>query len=155
MIIDIKRLSVEGDTFRGDEPSAFWELPPDQNLRADRPVHYELKAYVVSDELVVRGRLETQVDFRCSRCGEFFTMTVSDPAFACVREILPGMESADLTAEIRETIILCFPAYPVCRTDCRGLCAQCGASLSEGECHCRPPADGRWGMLSHLNVKQS
>jgi uncharacterized protein len=25
---------------------------------------------------------------------------------------------------------------PLCRDDCRGLCAQCGTNLNEGACEC-------------------
>jgi uncharacterized protein len=152
MIIDIKRLAREGESFVGEEPPTIWELEDSPDFRAERPLHYELKAFVVTGELVVRGTLGTQVDFRCSRCGEFFAMAVQEPKFEYVLEIGPSTELADLTAEIRETIILNFPAYPVCRPECRGLCARCGARLNDGACGCRTPADDRWGALGGLKI---
>jgi uncharacterized protein len=44
----------------------------------------------------------------------------------------------DLTEVIRQHILLAAPVKPLCRTDCAGLCPQCGANLNETTCHCTP-----------------
>jgi len=31
-----------------------------------------------------------------------------------------------------------LPLAETCRDECKGLCAQCGANLNEGECGCEP-----------------
>jgi uncharacterized protein len=49
---------------------------------------------------------------------------------------------------VREQLILALPPYPVCRADCKGLCAVCGANLNERECGCeRKVPDPRWAGL--------
>lgn len=58
-----------------------------------------------------------------------------------------GRECVDLTADIREAMILAFPAYPVCSPECKGLCATCGVNLNKAACRCAPPDDNRWGVL--------
>ena len=40
----------------------------------------------------------------------------------------------DLTDHLREAAILARPMAPLCRSDCRGLCSQCGADWNEGPC---------------------
>lgn len=40
-----------------------------------------------------------------------------------------------------------LPMKILCDEDCRGLCAQCGINLNQGECGCQPPTDSRWEKL--------
>ena len=101
-------------------------------------------------ELIVEGSLAASVSLRCSRCAESFAFRVEIPDFQCAREVSQDAESVDLTDEIRESIILSFPNYPVCNADCRGLCPACGRNLNQGECECKPPEDARWGVLDGL-----
>jgi uncharacterized protein len=42
----------------------------------------------------------------------------------------------DLTADVRDALLLEVPMAPHCREDCRGLCPRCGADLNEGPCAC-------------------
>lgn len=42
----------------------------------------------------------------------------------------------DLTGKVRDAIIGSVPMRALCRDDCPGLCARCGASLAEGPCRC-------------------
>jgi uncharacterized protein len=48
---------------------------------------------------------------------------------------------------VRQEVILAVPFSPQCRTDCRGLCPQCGQDLNVGACACAPPPDPRWAAL--------
>ena len=65
-----------------------------------------------------------------------------------------SLESVDLTEDIRESIILAFPHYPVCKPECKGLCPQCGENLNRQTCSCQPPADDRWAGLEGLKLKE-
>jgi len=42
----------------------------------------------------------------------------------------------DVTDLVRQDIVLQQPLQPLCQPDCPGLCQQCGAVLSQGECGC-------------------
>jgi uncharacterized protein len=54
----------------------------------------------------------------------------------------------DLTDEIRQAVVLAVPMRALCREDCRGLCAGCGADLNRESCRCPdPPRDSRWSAL--------
>jgi uncharacterized protein len=47
----------------------------------------------------------------------------------------------------RDAVSELLPPKILCREDCLGLCAQCGADLNEGSCDCEPLRDSRWDKL--------
>jgi uncharacterized protein len=53
---------------------------------------------------------------------------------------------------VRDALLLELPLAPLCREDCRGLCAHCGADLNDGPCDCAPPRDPRWDALDVLGA---
>jgi uncharacterized protein len=44
----------------------------------------------------------------------------------------------DVSGLSREALVLAMPDRILCSTDCKGLCAQCGADLNAVECGCDP-----------------
>ena len=60
----------------------------------------------------------------------------------------------DVAGWAREALALALPPRLVCRDDCAGLCAVCGADLNEdpGHAHEREP-DPRWAKLDELRLK--
>jgi uncharacterized protein len=96
----------------------------------------------------------------CMRCLE-----AAQPAFEVdVREVSqPGEDdelasdyvvdgALDLRAWVRDALALALPASVLCRPDCAGLCAICGADLNTaGPDHQHEPEpDPRWAKLSEL-----
>jgi len=153
MIIKIADIPPEGRKYSGQEDPSILDLNKEIEIKVADPVFYSVEAQMAADELVVRGKLSVDASFRCSRCGESFRMTVTDPSFCCVRQVAKD-QSADLTEEIREAIILSFPNYPVCRSDCKGLCARCGISLNSGKCSCsKQEKKNVWAALDGLELK--
>ena len=75
--------------------------------------------------------------------------------------VVEGMR-LDLTALVREDLLLALPAKFLCREDCKGLCPVCGANLNEkdcgcdlknlnaGSCSCKKPIDPRLEALRQL-----
>jgi uncharacterized protein len=59
-------------------------------------------------------------------------------------------EEVDLTPLFRDQVILAVPFAPLCKEDCKGLCAQCGADRNHETCDCKPPVDPRWAALQNL-----
>jgi uncharacterized protein len=152
MIIKISDVPSSGGSYSGEDPASILEIEGSKDMRAEGPVRYSFHVQVVSDELIVDGRLSVAMSFRCSRCGETFSSVVEDRSFQCARETEMD-ESVDLTGEMREAIILAFPNYPVCRPDCKGLCAQCGASLNSEKCNCKPSGENAWAALDNLKLR--
>ena len=59
----------------------------------------------------------------------------------------PNLETEHL---LLEQLQLNLPMKPLCRDDCAGLCAMCGANRNDGECACASPVDPRWAALAAL-----
>ncbi|MFC1462496.1 DUF177 domain-containing protein [Verrucomicrobiota bacterium] len=151
MIVDIANMPFDGKHYAGEEPASALRMGEEPGICVEKPVGYDLKAYMASGELIVEGKLAASVSFRCSRCAESFPFQVEIRDFQCAREVGSDVESVDLTDEIRESIILGFPNHPVCNADCSGLCPECGRNLNQGQCGCqKTPEDARWGVLDGL-----
>jgi uncharacterized protein len=57
----------------------------------------------------------------------------------------------DLSALVREAVVLALPAQVVCSPECKGLCPQCGRDLNKGRCDCTTvEIDERWSRLKDL-----
>jgi uncharacterized protein len=61
-------------------------------------------------------------------------------------------EEVDLTALVRDAVVLELPLAPLCRVDCEGLCVTCGADRNVVACDCLAEADARWATLDALRV---
>lgn len=152
MYIEVARIPPEGLELAGFESGCFNKETGDAGMEVLAPVEYNLKAFYVSGELVVTGRLEIELQVLCSRCAVPFKMKVIEKRFDAVIEAPEGTESVDLTADMREAILCAFPTHPVCRKECKGLCAQCGKDLNNGECGCVPVGSNHWETLDGLKL---
>lgn len=155
MRIPTRDIGFKRRSFSGEASSAILGLGDqgeDQHIRDMGPIVYRLSAYEAAGQIVVDGEVRMHTRFRCSRCDSFFPLTVRDSDFCLVLEVSENDEFVDLTADLRESILLRFPAYPVCREACPGLCPLCGAHRAENPCDCRPPADDRWSALDGLGA---
>lgn len=57
---------------------------------------------------------------------------------------------------VREQLLIALPMVPLHRSDCKGLCSNCGTDLNEAECSCRkdsPEALGAFSALKDLFKK--
>jgi uncharacterized protein len=60
----------------------------------------------------------------------------------------------DLSAWARDAVSLSLPEKILCRDDCAGLCAGCGANLNVEPCRCPPPEPaGPLAKLAELRDK--
>jgi uncharacterized protein len=112
------------------------------------------------DRFYWHGTIEGDVALECSRClGDTSAHVVDDAHLIFAEAGAEGVEDdpdvfvlddrsndLDLRPAIREQWLLNVPGYALCRDDCKGLCATCGAELNLGPCDCKP-ADARWDAL--------
>lgn len=152
MIIRMAEIPLEGRRYAGEEKPSILELDNEKDIHVVGPVCYDVLAQAAPGELIVKGKVRAKVKFCCSRCAEMFEMTVRDDDFVFVQEAKSDA-SVDLTGEMREAIILAFPNYPVCRNDCKGLCAHCGVSLNREKCGCIGKKENVWAALDGLELK--
>ena len=141
--------------FTGEEPATILELPQETQFQVIGDVRYALTAQRFDADLLVRGILEMDVRGRCARCGEECNRTIQEGAFACSYPLSAANELIDLTADIREAILLAFPMTFVCSQACRGLCVQCGANLNKAACACGKSRQTLpWGVLDQLKLER-
>lgn len=150
MIIALADIGLDGLDLSGTVPVEALEGRPGDPARCVSAVRCELHCQIVDREFLVDGTLSAELELRCRRCDCMFPETLQDLPYHYDQELDPMPESVDLTEDIRESMLLGFPSYPVCRETCKGLCAQCGANLNEESCNCKPPPDVRWGALDRL-----
>lgn len=143
------QIGENGYSVSGEEPGELLDLAHDPVARAAGPIRYDLTLERAGRELVVRGRLEAPLRLRCSRCAQFFSTTARVSSFLRAYEWADHPEFLDVSADVREDILLEIPGFPLCRAGCKGLCPQCGQDLNEGACGCVPPEGGasRWAAL--------
>lgn len=120
----------------------------------------------------LRGSIAAPVELECVRCLEPFRLDVGEaldlmflPPSANVgpedeeRELKEEDltvsfyqdDAIDLSLLIREQLYLALPMNPICRDDCAGLCAACGANLNVAPCGCvRDTVDPRLASLKTL-----
>jgi uncharacterized protein len=133
------------------------------------PFQFCLEAHVMGEEVFVEGSVQGELDVECSRCvsryrhalREAFTLVLepaksripADPESAeALRrdglflgdEIEAGWfrgSEIELDAYFAELVALAMPVQPLCRDDCGGLCARCGADRNSGACSCSENED--------------
>jgi uncharacterized protein len=88
---------------------------------------YDLEIQRLEDGLLAQGELSLVLDCQCVRCLKKFQHTLMLRGWA-EHVPLTGEESApvvndcvDLTALVREDILLEFPQHPLCDRECGGL----------------------------------
>jgi len=124
----------------------------------------ELRLEAVVEGVLVTGTVEAPLEGECARCLTPLTDHGSYRVFQLYNysdreggedDLFLDGELLDLDPLLRDSIILSLPFTPLCRPDCRGLCAECGANLNDDpEHHHDEPVDGRWAALEGLAVTE-
>ena len=150
--IETTQIGEDGYAVSGEEPGDLLDLARDPVARSNGPIRYQLAVEQAGQELIVRGQAEAPLMLRCSRCAQFFSTTARVSSFLHAYEWAEHPEFLDVSADVREDLLLEIPGFPLCREGCKGLCAQCGQDLNEGACRCVPPEKGPspWSALDGL-----
>lgn len=98
----------------------------------------------------------------CARCQKPLTAEISFPVKeTLMREdeaaseddeiILYSGKEIELDDVIMSNFLMSVPVKYLCKEDCKGLCANCGADLNEGDCDCdKDVIDPRWEKLAEI-----
>lgn len=117
-----------------------------------------------SEGVYLSGQLQTATAVTCVRCLNDTLAPVSvsldellfyPPNEAPPGELFIGEDGyIDLAPLVRELTILELPIHPLCKTDCQGLCQECGTNLNEKDCGCTiDEIDPRLAKLKELLEK--
>lgn len=164
--VDLRELAREGAvTTRGELQQGDPALEGTE-VRLREPVAVDGRLQAIGEgRFYWQGRLRTVIQGECRRCltpvdtplnleiGALFTQdpeSLDDPDSY---PVAPEATDIDVTAAVREELVLAAPRYAVCRDDCKGLCPQCGKDLNAGPCGCAPATDARWQPLKALKDK--
>lgn len=101
--------------------------------------------------LLLQVNGEAEIEANCVRCLDLFYLPVEmtfEELFefpSRYREetdlLLPDDGYIDLQPLYREYLILSMPIKRLCKADCRGLCAICGANLNKEQCEHYPDSE--------------
>ena len=144
--INTAQIGPEGLHIDGEEDSAILELESIHGIPVFRcsPIHYDLNATMVGQDLLVTGSAFVKV---------------GDPKICVHIEKVPE-EEVDMTPEIREDILLAMPSRFKCSENCKGLCSGCGVNLNTEKCRCsakkkkqkQPLPNDTWSALDDLKL---
>ena len=135
------------------------ELQKKGEVRFSQPLEVHLRAVLIGGMVEVDGRVQTLVEMSCSRClkpapvsiGSAFEVTYTRELPEIHEEdgagevevsaeemglILFSGDEIDLRETVQEQVVLALPFHPLCDSNCRGLCPNCGADLNETTCEC-------------------
>jgi len=125
---NLRHLEEDSLELVGEMPPAELELETmDELIKATHPLIYDLEIQTLDNAILVRGRLELNLDCECVRCLKPFSFPIKLPEWACHLPMegddkVPVVnDCVDLTPYIREDIVLAFPQHPLCKPDCSGL----------------------------------
>lgn len=110
------------------------------------------------ETIIVKGELTGRRETVCDRCGERvedelqsefeYQATVRKEEAQELREVECSDDDAvtlyleepviDIDNILREQAYLAVPLRTLCREDCKGICAGCGALLNTEPCRCSP-----------------
>jgi uncharacterized protein len=111
--------------------------------------------------LVVQGEFTGDTTLECVRCLKEFRQTLHGEwtelyAFTqkSVSEsglLMPEDGHIDFAPVLREYALLEFPIKALCRSDCKGLCIECGQDLNVKDCgHNQDVDDSPFSVLKDL-----
>lgn len=144
------------------------------SYRLSQPLQGRIKLIKTDRDILVMGSLTGELQLPCTRCltdvtapieleiEDTFSPTVdistgasltpepdADPA-----TLISEQHILDLTEVVRQAIELNQPTQVFCRSECLGLCAQCGTDLNIETCDCNADTvDVRWAGLLNLKDK--
>lgn len=158
-------ISVNPDEFEIKQEDCFLE----------KPVALKGELKLLKKEVYFRGKAKAYIRLACSRCLVPFQYLVETDVFArfipkpkaeeidLERQMLEEEIDAEfylhskvnLTASVRDAILLALPVIPLCIKKCLGLCSECGQNLNESQCKCgdNVAIDPRFEKLKQLKEK--
>jgi uncharacterized protein len=133
------------------------------SVPAGAAVALDVRFEAVTEGVLVTGSAIVPLTGECARCLDPLASSVEvsfqelyryepDPEGDDEDLVLDG-DKLDLEQVFRDAVVLALPLSPLCREDCPGLCATCGARLADaGSSHVHDQVDPRWDVLRGLTT---
>jgi len=140
------------------------------DIRFSAPVAVTLTVGRAMHMYTIAGRVHTSLVGECCRCLLPATADLeakirfllqrkeaSDVEVEALEEqddvdiVDPGTKEIDLVERLHDVVVLELPIRLYCKSDCKGLCPQCGQDFNAGTCACADDVvDPRWEALAQL-----
>jgi uncharacterized protein len=174
LVFDLRTLGRQPGSTRSE--NRLVPAPADLHVAVARvSVGAEIKLSVrleaMTDGVLVTAEATVPVTGECARCLEPLTSSVdvtfrelyesgadlADPDDDIDDRRFLVADMLDLEPALRDAVVLALPLAPLCRSDCEGLCPECGIPLAEaGPAHGHDDAtDPRWAGLRQLNIQDN
>jgi len=169
MFLDIKELALHKIRIQKSYAPGTLDLHSGE-FRQVEPLEVRATAELLEGQVRIAGDLRTRLEMVCARCLEPVVEELNrdfdlfyKPVSLIAREEEVRLKLGDtevaffegeglfLTDVLAEQVLLALPMKVICRSDCRGLCPQCGANLNAEECRCEShAADPRLAPLGRI-----
>ena len=160
-VVDLLRRPGSRRPFEGSVAVAEPLVMLDVSVPAGSLISVDLVVESMSDGASVVGTVRAPWAGECMRCLQ----PAGGVLVADVRELYQQRpttdesfefdgEHIDLEPMARQSVMLELPVAPLCRPNCAGLCAICGANRNDAPCTCTTaPVDVRWSALDELRAQ--
>lgn len=157
--ISLHDIPEDGFHLEGRLPANVFDLAAN-DVQATGPVEYRIDLVPSGGGIVATGRVSAEFEMECVRClGRFHRRIELDPYEA---DIDPeGKNTINLTARLREDILLDLPAYPRCDQGTEPRQCPVGdrfaapSPVEEGPGESGPPqAPGAWEALEDWEPRE-
>ena len=139
-----------------------------EEVQVQAPLAIDVVLFRTDRDVFADAKISAQTRLQCRRCLEFFDylleasfsvqyqlthdpLMVSDPFRDIGIRYYIG-DYIDTAEDIRESLVLELPLWPLCSEGCRGLCPTCGTNLNQGQCGCVSSTahPGKFAVLADL-----
>lgn len=134
MKIDISQISSEPLEISQKEDPALLELETAE-INFISPLLVSCRVIKIAESVKISGLFKAEVRLSCSRCTEKFLSKIKGKFN--FNYPIEEKNILDITDDIRQEVILSYPAVALCKKGCKGLCASCGQNLNKGRCRCK------------------
>jgi DUF177 domain-containing protein len=125
-------------------------------------IELDVRLESVTEGVYVSGTVHAPLSGECARCLDALTDEVDvelSELFAYPDSVtdettdadeLPRVtdDLVDVEQIVRDAVVLALPLAPLCRSDCPGLCPECGGKRADlGPDHGHETLDPRWAAL--------
>jgi uncharacterized protein len=174
MFLDVKELAVRKLRVRKKYAPGTVDYHTN-DFRQAEPLEVCATAELLEGQIRITGELHTRLEMTCARCLEpvnedvvrefdlyyrpLASMTKQEQERLKLDDTDIGFfegEGLFLADVLAEQVLLALPMKAICRSDCRGLCPECGVNLNNEECRCEVHvSDLRIAPLARLKLEWS
>ncbi len=162
MVLDLKRIfAVEGSKMPINSALDMSNFDLSGVFPLKKLVSFEGEVKNSAGVVSLSLSISYEISAPCDRCGTFavnkhtvdfdkmLAVSLERQESDTIIEV-PGMK-LDVDELVYTEVVLDLPMKHLCKSDCKGICPQCGKNLNEGECDCvQDDIDPRLAKLKEL-----